>query len=138
MKHLFFVAAAVSTTLSACAEYPTQIDAAYIPSIIYKGASCSELTTERTRLASHVEEVTRQQSNTASWDTSLVITGTFIAWPALLGLPFTRDQHARLAVAKGHYDAIMKAGRRQGCGSDFYEKAAAPVYVHERGDFPPL
>jgi hypothetical protein len=139
MKQSISMAFAAIATLSACAEYPDRVDAAYIPSIVYKGASCHELARERGKLAEHVNTLVAKQRNAAYWDTAMVATGTFISWPALAGLPFTKDQHAQLSVAKGHYDALMEAGRGQGCGDAYYQRPTQDPYTnHQRGDFPPI
>ncbi|MEE2946193.1 MAG: hypothetical protein VX444_13535 [Pseudomonadota bacterium] len=140
-KTIFAVLAAISA-LSACAEYPKNITAAYIPSIVYKGASCYELNTERVRLEKHVLAIADQQKRTANLDTALVTSGTLLLPAAYLGLPFTRDQEAQLAVARGHYLALIEAGRNQGCG-DMFTQANGSQYQYSTGkrrpgDFPPL
>lgn len=102
--------------LTACAEQASRVPAAYIPSLVYRGATCGELAQERAVLASHVEQVARAQRSAAGWDTAGVIVGTVIFWPALFALPLTVDQQAQLSSARGHYDALVKAMAEQGCG----------------------
>ncbi|CUJ31128.1 hypothetical protein [Cognatishimia activa] len=138
MKKTILAAFAVASALSGCAEYPNNISTAYIPSIVYKGASCGELVGEKARLERHVADVAAAQQNTANWDTALVASGTLIFWPALLALPMTRDQQAQLSVARGHYEALILAGRNQGCGDAFYQKRANQVEERGYGYFPPL
>lgn len=133
------VCMAAGLNLIACAEYPGNISAAYIPSIIYKGATCYELNQERVKLTNHVVAVAKQQRKTANIDTALVGSSLFIAGGALAGLPFTRDQHAQLSVAKGHYDALMAAGRNQNCGPEFNAHSSDSLdWKTAPGEFPPL
>ncbi|MDC0737279.1 hypothetical protein N6L24_03235 [Cognatishimia sp. SS12] len=132
-------ALALAGTIAGCAEYPANVEAAYIPSIVYKGATCTELAAESRRLIHYVDDLTRRQRRSANIDTALVTTGTFYFWPALGGLPLTRDQSAQLAVARGHYDALTTAAQKLGC------QGAAPAryqtgtnWKRGYGSFPPL
>lgn len=125
--------------LSGCAEYPDRIEPVYIPSIIYNGATCSEIIHERGRLASYVQKVASSQQSAASNDTGAVVIGLVVFWPALAVLPFTVDQSAHLAVARGHYEALIIAGRKYGCASDptqgTYRYPNGKMFP---GDLPPM
>ena len=110
-----FVALAATSFLSGCAEQARRVPATYIPSIIYRGATCEELAHERQVLAGYVMNVTSGQRNAAQWDTALVTTSLIIFWPAIFALPLTVDQSSQLATARGHYDALMKAQVEQNC-----------------------
>lgn len=138
MKKTILTALAAAATLAGCADYPDNIEAAYIPSIVYKGATCYELTQERKRLADYVNQTAYNQRRSANWDTALVSTSAFIFWPALAGLPLTRDQTAQLAVARGHYDALIKAGRNQNCGMEYLEPVQTRTINRGPTSFPPL
>ena len=125
--------------LGACAEYPDRIAPVYIPSIVYKGASCSEINEERGRLAGYVENLAVTQGRVAENDTGAVIVGFVVFWPALAALPFTVDQSAQLAVARGHYNALIEAGRKQGCSGE--TKAGTYRYPNGKlfpGDLQPM
>lgn len=131
--------------LGACAEDPKRISPVYIPSIAYKGASCAEIARERGRLASYVDRLTAAQQNAANIDTGAVTLGLIIFWPAIAALPFTVDQTAQLAVARGHYDALVAASYEQGCSSGHEAKGERPIryiryHTNQRlpGDFPPM
>ncbi|MCK0151454.1 hypothetical protein MWU54_15535 [Marivita sp. S6314] len=89
--------------------------ATYIPSIVYRGASCQELYNERVTLAGYVRHVTAEQRKAAQSDTVFITTSALIFWPAIFALPISVDQSAQLASARGHYDAISKAMIEQGC-----------------------
>lgn len=129
----------LSTFISACAEYPDRIKPVYIPSIIYKGATCSEINQERGRLAAYVQNVASSQRRAASNDTGAVVIGLVVFWPALAVLPFTVDQSAQLAVARGHYDALVLAGRKYGCPSEpARETFRYPNGKMFPGDLPPM
>ncbi|WP_439121950.1 hypothetical protein [Marivita sp.] len=101
--------------LSACAEQAQRVPATYIPSVVYRGASCQELYNERTTLAGYVRHVTAEQRKAAQSDTVFFTTSALIFWPAIFALPVSVDQSAQLASARGHYDAISKAMIEQGC-----------------------
>ncbi len=139
--------------VTACAEYPKNITAAYIPSIVYRGASCSEIMHERAKLVSRVRQIAAAQQRTANTDTAGItvffVTPVIVAWAGLLTLPFTQDQSAQLAVARGHYDALVKASHEQGCSgaNSMRQTYQAPSHysgIHNgnwkryRGEFPPL
>lgn len=101
--------------LGGCAEQAQRVPASYIPSIVYRGASCQELYNERVKLANHVRYVTREQRSAATTDTVFFTTSMLIFWPAIFALPLTVDQSAQLASARGHYDALSQAMIEQGC-----------------------
>lgn len=101
--------------VSACAEQASRVPASYVPSLVFRGASCAELNEEQRILAMHVQHVAALQRNAAQWDTAGVFLGTFIIWPMLFALPLTVDQQAQLASARGFYDALIKARIEQGC-----------------------
>ena len=139
--------------VTACAEYPNRVTAAYIPSIVYRGASCSEIMHERAKLVSRVRQIAAAQQRAANTDTAgmtvFFVTPVIVAWAGLLTLPFTRDQSAQLAVARGHYDALVKASHEQGCsGTNNYRNSAGnnngnwnrygSNWKRYPGDFPPL
>lgn len=111
------VALVGASVLTGCAEQAQRIPATYIPSIIYRGATCQELAHERQVLAGYVMNVTSAQRTAAQWDTALVTTSLVIFWPAIFALPLTVDQSAQLATARGHYDALIKAQVEQNCGA---------------------
>lgn len=122
MKFKGFLTAALlaaTTAISGCAEQARRVPATYIPSLIYRGATCQELTHERQVLAGYVMNVTAEQRNSAQWDTALVTTSLIIFWPAIFALPLTVDQSAQLASARGHYDALVKAQAEQGCNGTY-------------------
>ncbi|MBI1417843.1 MAG: hypothetical protein GC146_11520 [Limimaricola sp.] len=140
-----------ATAISGCAEQASNVPATYIPSIIYRGATCQELAQERQNLAHYVVYVTAQQRNSAQWDTALVTTSLVIFWPAVFALPLTVDQSAQLASARGHYDALVKAQAEQGCGGaapSTYSMQQTPYYAgtvggtgnwrRYPGQFPPM
>jgi hypothetical protein len=115
--------------LSACAEQAQRVPASYIPSIIYRGASCHELYQERVKLAGYVRHITAEQRKAAQSDTVFVTASALILWPAILALPISVDQSAQLATARGHYDALSKAMIEQGCvqgAGPAYRAAPAP------------
>ena len=126
--------------LSACAEHPNRVEAAYIPGIIYKGATCNELATERHRLAHYVGRVAQSQRITASGDTAAVSAGVLISPLFLLALPETVDKSAQLAVARGHYRAIEQASLSAGCGTmaDYRNYRYEMGIGRQPGQFPPL
>lgn len=143
-----------ASVLSGCVEQARRVPATYIPSIIYRGASCQELAHERQVLAGYVMNVTSEQRNSAQWDTALVTTSLLIFWPAIFALPLTVDQSAQLATARGHYDALMKAQAEQNCGVTYQTvpstgrarpaqyQNAVPVTISNwkryPGQFPPI
>ncbi len=142
----FLLAALV---VSGCAEQARRVPATYVPSIVYRGASCQELAHERQVLAGYVTSVARDQRNAAKWDTAGVVVGTLIFWPALFALPMTTDKSAQLASARGHYDALVKAQTEQGCGGVGTAGQMRPVYQYSApqavgtwkrypGQFPPM
>ena len=100
--------------LTACAEQAQRVPAAYIPSIIYRGANCHELYQERVKLAGYVKHITAEQRMAAQSDT-VFFTMSLIYWPAIFALPVSVDQSAQLSVARGHYDALSTAMVEQGC-----------------------
>ena len=113
-----------SVLLSGCAEQAQRVPASYIPSIIYRGASCHELYQERVKLAGYVKHITAEQRNAAQSDTVFVTASALIFWPAIFALPISVDQSAQLATARGHYDALSKAMVEQGC-----VRGAGPAYA---------
>lgn len=126
-----------------CAEYPDKIKAAYIPSIIYNGASCDEISRERGKLVTYVNSIAAQQKRTANRDTTGVtvslVTPLYIAWAGLAALPFTVDQSAQLAVARGHYNALVQAGQDAGCWTTNAPQSSYNTnWKQNLGDFPPL
>ncbi|WP_322867870.1 hypothetical protein U5922_017635 [Aquicoccus sp. G2-2] len=139
-----FKAAVISSTLTlgACAEYPSRIAPAYIPSIVYSGASCAEIDREQVRLAHYVETLTGIQNKTADNDTAAVLIASILYAPALAVVPLTVDQSAQLAVARGHYNALITASRTKGCSSGYVTSAPNPAnYRGGRlysGDLPPM
>jgi hypothetical protein len=143
---LFPLLFASAMALAGCVEQPQRVSAVYIPSLVFKGASCQELLGERARLAGYVAHVTAAQRRAADNDAALVIVGAVVFWPALLALPLTVDQSAQLAVARGHYDALNEAIRKQGCqGASHASAPRHPEFEYSvgtwkryRGDFPPL
>lgn len=142
-KMLIVAAIATTAMLASCAEYPDRITAAYIPSIIYRGASCGEINQERARLAGYVQQITKEQAAVSGVDTVMLATGLAVFWPAVAILPLTVDQSAQLAVARGHYDALLKAGAEQGChapvaAGQAQTAAVMPNWKRYPGDFPPL
>ena len=125
--------------VSGCAEYPKRINAAYIPSIIYRGASCSEIMNERAKLVNHVNHLTGKQQRVANTDSAIVTSFFVIFWPAIAGLPYTKDQSAQLAVARGHYNALVQASQEQGCTTATEAQSSYPTHRKRYpGDFPPL
>ncbi|MFP7672198.1 hypothetical protein ACG74X_02450 [Marivita sp. S0852] len=100
--------------LTACAEQAQRVPASYIPSIVYRGASCHELYRERVKLAGYVKHITAEQRSAAQSDT-VFFTASLIFWPAIFALPVSVDQSAQLSVARGHYDALSTAMVEQGC-----------------------
>jgi hypothetical protein len=151
-RKLAVVALGGASVISGCAEQAQNVTATYIPSIIYRGATCQELAHERRVLADYVMNVTSAQRNSAQSDTALVTASLFIFWPAIFALPLTVDQSAQLATARGHYDALMKAQVEQGCvasstavaGSRYVQSAQhgftvpTPDWKRRPGQFPPL
>ncbi|MFP7569572.1 hypothetical protein [Marivita sp. S2033] len=115
--------------LTACAEQAHRVPAAYIPSIIYRGATCQELYQERVKLAGYVRHITAEQRNAAQGDVVFFTAGALIFWPALLALPISVDQSAQLSVARGHYDSLSKAMVEQGCIVGAGGHRAAPQVV---------
>jgi hypothetical protein len=138
-----FKAAVICSTLTlgACAEYPSRIAPAYIPSIVYSGASCAEIDREQIRLAHYVETLTGIQNQTADNDTAAVIFSMLFS-PSLAVIPLTVDQSAQLAVARGHYNALIAASRSKGCSSGYVTSAPYPgTYRGGKlysGDLPPM
>src|SRR6056297_918707 len=114
-KILLGVMLSAGVVLSACAEQAQRVPASYIPSIIYRGATCHELYQERVTLAGYVQHVTAEQRKAAQSDTVFFTASALIFWPAIFALPISVDQSAQLASARGHYDAISKAMIEQGC-----------------------
>ncbi|MCA1336297.1 hypothetical protein [Pseudooceanicola marinus] len=108
-------AVGVVLALSGCAEQARNVPATYIPSLVYRGASCGELHQEQRALYAYVQHVTLAQRHAAQADFAAVFVGTLIVWPALFALPLTVDQQAQLSSARGHYDALVKAMHEQGC-----------------------
>lgn len=121
--------------VGACAEYPSRIAPVYIPSIIYNGASCGEITQERERLAGYIRDLAVSQGHAADSDTAAVMLSLVFS-PTLLALPMTVDQSAHLAVARGHYDALVAAGRARHCPMDHYS-TLRPGKMYS-GDLPPM
>ncbi len=139
MKLIYTLTVSASLVLSACAEHPNRVEAAYIPSIVYTGANCSQLQTEQYKLARHVERFTENQRNASGWDTGAVTVGVLIFWPALATLPFTRDQQAQLAVTRGHYNALVEAGKFKGCPMQAKLHDTHPTeWKTTIAEFPPL
>lgn len=129
--------------LSSCTEYPSKIEAVYIPSIIYNGASCNEISRERGKLVSYVRSIAMQQKRAANRDTAGIAvffaTPLYIAWTGLLSLPFTVDQSAQLAVSRGHYNALVQAGQDAGCWTTNTPQSSYNTnWKRHSGDFPPL
>ena len=129
--------------LSGCAEYPDRIKAAYIPSIIYNGASCDEISRERGKLVTYVRSIATQQKRAANRDTAGVTvfftTPLYIAWAGLVALPFSVDQSAQLSVARGHYNALVQAGQDAGCWTtNAPQSSYNNNWKRHSGDFPPL
>ena len=121
--------------LGACAEYPSRIAPVYIPSIIYNAASCGEINQERARLAGYIRDLAVSQGHAADSDTTAVMLSMVFS-PTLLVLPMTVDQSAHLAVARGHYDALVTAGRTRNCPmSHFTTFSTGKMYT---GDLPPM
>jgi len=100
--------------LSGCAEQAQRVPATYIPSIVYRGATCQELYDERVMLAGYVKDVTQEQRMSAQSDT-VFFSYSLIFWPAIFALPISVDMSSQLATARGHYDALSKAMAEQGC-----------------------
>lgn len=126
--------------LGACAEYPKNIEAAYIPSIIYNRASCQELRIEHIRLSEYLRNKTHQQLRAARYDTTAVTAG-IVLLPVipLVTLPATRDQTAQLAVARGHYNAIVQASVTARCGGPMQSSVSRQMnWRQNSGGFPPL
>ncbi|MCF6317616.1 MAG: hypothetical protein L3J30_15385 [Marinosulfonomonas sp.] len=129
--------------VSGCAEYPKRINAAYIPSIVYSGASCTEILRERGKMVKYVRSIAEQQKRAANADsagmTVAFVTPLVIAWSGLLTLPFTKDQSAQLAVARGHYNALVQASQDQGCTTATGAQSSYSTnWKRYPGDFPPL
>lgn len=129
--------------LGGCAEYPDKIKAAYIPSIIYNGASCNEITRERGKLVTYVNSIATQQKRSARRDTAgvtvFLVTPLYISWVGLASLPFSPDQSAQLAVARGHYNALVQAGQDAGCWTTTATQSTYNSnWKRHSGDFPPL
>src|SRR6056297_1529614 len=114
-KILLGVMLSAGVVLSACAEQAQRVPASYIPSIIYRGATCHELYQERVTLAGYVQHVTAEQRKAAQSETVFFTASALIFWPAIFALPISVDQSAQLATARGHYDALSKAMIEQGC-----------------------
>lgn len=133
-KSLLGLLMGAGLVLSACAEQAQRVPASYIPSIIYRGASCHELYQERVKLAGYVQHITAEQRKAAQSDTVFVTASALIFWPAIFALPISVDQSAQLATARGHYDALSKAMIEQGCvqgAGPAYRPAPAPKsYAH--------
>ena len=128
-KSLLGLLMGAGLVLSACAEQAQRVPASYIPSIIYRGASCHELYQERVKLAGYVRHITAEQRKAAQSDTVFVTASALIFWPAIFALPISVDQSAQLATARGHYDALSKAMIEQGCvqgAGPTYRAAPAP------------
>jgi len=123
-KILLGVMLSAGVVLSACAEQAQRVPASYIPSIIYRGATCHELYQERVTLAGYVQHVTAEQRKAAQSDTVFFTASALIFWPVIFALPISVDQSAQLATARGHYDALSKAMIEQGC-----VKGAGPAYA---------
>ncbi|WP_415184193.1 hypothetical protein [Phaeovulum sp.] len=121
--------------IGGCAEYPNRIAPVYIPSIIYNGASCSEINQERERLAGYIRGLAVSQGHAADSDTAAVMLSMVFS-PTLLTLPMTVDQSAHLAVARGHYDALVTAGRARHCPMGNYATSSAGKMYS--GDLPPM
>ena len=120
--------------LTACAEQAQRVPASYIPSVVFRGASCAELNEEQRVLAMHVKHVADLQRNAAQWDAAGVFFySTFIFFPAILALPLTVDQQAQLASARGFYDALIKARIEQGCITGHPKAPGQPVQYMKQG-----
>lgn len=128
------IAASVAL-VGACAEYPNRIAPVYIPSIIYNAASCEEINRERGRLAGYIRDLAVSQGYAADSDTTAVMLSMVFS-PTLLVLPMTVDQSAHLAVARGHYDALVTAGRARNCPMSYFTTfSTGKMYT---GDLPPM
>ncbi|MGB0960905.1 MAG: hypothetical protein ACPGVK_11700 [Halocynthiibacter sp.] len=138
----FFVGALApfAFLLNACAEYPVNIDAAYIPSLVYKGASCQELGAEQVRLQRYVQRTVNEQQRSSRNDTAAVTVSLFIFWPAIGAMAFSRDKAAHLAVARGHYNALAEASTRAHCpnAAGFANAGGYGYWKTSGGGFPPL
>ncbi|WP_428928316.1 hypothetical protein [Marinibacterium sp. SX1] len=101
--------------LSACAEQPSNVEAAYVSSNAFRDRSCHQLMAERNDIVREVNDLTQQQKKAADSDAMLMGVGLVLFWPAVLAVGMTNDKSNALAGAKGNYNAITRQMTQMGC-----------------------
>jgi hypothetical protein len=119
MRRLILVAAAVSTTLGACATAPQNIAPAYVSPLTYDAYSCSMIAQEAERVSARAAALTGQQQKASNNDKALVAVGIVLFWPALFFVNGNKGTEAELANMKGAMDAIQQAAIKKNCKIQF-------------------
>lgn len=108
MKPIF--AFGVVLAVSACAQKPESIQAAYVSPTTYQGWSCQQLQSEATRIDAALQRASAAQEKARSNDTAGVI---------LLGLPVSSlsggNVAPQIADLKGHKQVIEQAQIQHNC-----------------------
>jgi len=117
MKKLIIPALTGSLALSACAQSADKVTAAYVPTTLYTGDTCTQLRQEQARVVAQVNHLTGEQDKKAQNDAVAMGVGLVLFWPALFLLAADKDESGQLSQMKGQYDAILAAGAQKGCWS---------------------
>jgi len=110
MRNHFLSGAAVLVMVVACAKQPDQIQPVEVGQSEYKGYSCARLADTEIRYNQALESLSADQKRAANGD----------AWGVfLLGLPLSsmsgKDKETKIAVTKGHLQAITREKLRKSC-----------------------
>lgn len=111
--------AVIAAMLSAgCATKGVDVQASYVPPIRYSKATCAELADELVDVGRKAAELSGQLDSAASKDAALVAVSLVLFWPAIFFVGGDKSKEAQLAQLKGERDALIKAGRANGCKLD--------------------
>lgn len=120
-------ACAMALCLAGCAAMPEQIGASYVSPLAYADYDCAQITAERERIATRVNQVAGAQAKQAQNEQIATGIGLVLFWPALFLLAGP-DRKEELANLKGRYEALEQAGIEKRCGTrpPTPEKAKGP------------
>jgi hypothetical protein len=128
----FWLAAACSIVVAACAKDANEVGSAYVSPIAYENLTCLQLGQEAERVSARALQASGMQDSRATSDKVAMGVGLIVFFPALLLTKGNDENTAELSRLKGTMDAIEQISIRKNCGIVFQHPAPPQPVMQER------
>ncbi|TAE83688.1 MAG: metal ABC transporter ATP-binding protein [Alphaproteobacteria bacterium] len=111
------MSAALISFTAGCAKDTSEIGTSYVSPVAYQDYSCTQLSSEITRLTRRVNELSHSINETAQDDAVAMGIGLILFWPALFFLEGDTPEAQEYARLKGEYEAVEQIIVKKNCGN---------------------